>query len=181
MFYYYIIIIVFHLSVVAYCIIIIAFHLSVVDYCIIIIAFHLSIVDYCIIIIAFHFSVVLLLHCYYCIPSQCCCIVTGPLWQAENFSWMTDAGKDGETVAIVQEKVIEELNQKLASMKLSWRSPQDSAEMDMQLQSASTALSSYEVQQLLCVTLPCYVFVALFLTDVLCVCDDVKRLCSDCP
>ena len=182
LFYYYIIIITFHLIVVAYCIIIIAFHLSVVAYCIIIIAFHLSVVAYCIIIIAFHFSVVLLLHHYYCIQSQCCCIVTGPsLWHAENLTWMTDSGNIGETMSVVHEKVIDELSQKLASMKLSWRSPQDSAEMDIQLQSASTALSSYEVQQLLCVTLPCHVFVALFLTDVLCVCDDVNRLCSDCP
>ena len=87
---------------------------------------------------------------------------------------MTDAEKDGETMAVVQEKVIDELNEELASMKLSWRSPQDSAEMDMQLQSASTALSSSEVQQLPCVLLPCHVFVALFPTDVLCVCDDMR-------
>ena len=87
---------------------------------------------------------------------------------------MTDAAKDGETMAVVQEKVIDELSEELASMKLSWKSPQDSAEMDMQLQSASTALSSSEVQLLPCVALPCHVFVALFLTDVLCVCDYVR-------
>ena len=115
-----------------------------------------------------------LLHYHYYIPSQCCCIVTGTLRHADNLSWLSDAERDGETMAVVHEKVIDELNQELASMKLSWISPQDSAEMDMQLQSASTALSSSEVQILPCVALPCHVFVALFLTDVLCVCDHMR-------